>query len=189
MFTSCFKATTLIVYCSLKKAFIVITMIKTIYNIKRYILNKIHSLLKNYSQLIKILSTKTTVKKHTKKNWRENFVDHFISWFHIAIKRVNCTHKICKFRFAALCEGDLGSMGWIFTISASNSMLSLHPPLFHYIIGLCNPGIQRLLPGVVDLPLLFWPSLQTPTWPCLLDLVPSGYLGFTISQLLEPLTR
>ena len=61
---SCFKATTFIVDCSLKKAFIVITMIKTIYNIKRYILNKIHGLLKNYSQLIKILSTKTTVKKN-----------------------------------------------------------------------------------------------------------------------------
>ena len=38
-------------------------MIKTIYNIKRYILNKIHGLLKTYSQLINILSTKTTVKK------------------------------------------------------------------------------------------------------------------------------
>ena len=56
--------------CSLKKTFIVITMIKTIYIIKRYILNKIHGLLKNYSQLIKILSTKTTVKKHTKSNFK-----------------------------------------------------------------------------------------------------------------------
>ena len=83
------------------------------------------------------------------------------------------------------CEGDVGSMGWTFTFSASNSMFSLHPPLFHYIIGLCIPGIQWLLPGVVDLPLLFWPPLQTPTWICLLDLVSSDYLGFTISQLLE----
>ena len=126
----------------------------------------------------------------TKKNWKENIVDHFINWFHIVFKRVNCTHKICRFRFVALCEGDVGSMGWIFTISASNSMFSLQTPLFHYIIGLCIPGIQWLLPVVVDdLPLLFWPPLQTPTWPCLLDLVSSGYLGFTISQLLEPLTR
>ena len=121
----------------------------------------------------------------TKKNWKENIVDHFINWFHIVFKRVNCTHKICK----SLCEGDVGSMGWIFTISASNSMFFLHPPLLHYIIGLCIPGVQWLLPGVVDLPLLLWPPLQTPTWPCLLDPESSGYLGFTISQLLEPLTR
>ena len=125
----------------------------------------------------------------TKKNWKENIVDHLINWFHIVFKRVNCTHKIWKFRFVALWEGDVGSTGWIFTISASNSMFFLHPPLFHYIIGLCIPGVQWLLPGVVGLPLLFWPPLQTPTWPCLLDLESSGYLGFTISQLLEPLTR
>ena len=54
-----------------------------------------------------------------------NFVDRFINCFHIVFKRVNCSRKICKFRFVALCEGNVGGRG--LTISASNLIFSVHP--------------------------------------------------------------
>ena len=53
-------------------------------------------------------------------------IDCFLNWFHIVFKRVNCTHKIWKFRFVALCEGDVGGMGM--TLYDLRQQLDVFPP-------------------------------------------------------------
>ena len=53
-------------------------------------------------------------------------IDCFLNWFHIVFKRVNCTHKIWKFRFVALCEGDAGGMGM--TLYDLRQQLDVFPP-------------------------------------------------------------
>ena len=60
------------------------------------------------------------------KDLKENIIDRFISWFHTVFKRVNCTHKIWKFRFVALCEGDAGGMGM--TLYDLRQQLDVFPP-------------------------------------------------------------
>ena len=65
-------------------------------------------------------------EKELEGKYHSLIIDRFINWFHIVFKRVNCTHKIWKFRFVALCEGDVGGMGM--TLYDLRQQLDVFPP-------------------------------------------------------------
>ena len=89
-----------------------------------------------------VLATRQGGAPSGEKDLKENIIDHFISWFHTVFKRVNCTHKIWKFRSRLWRRRRRHGYDSLRSPPATRCFPS-NPGLFHYIIGLSPVTVPR----------------------------------------------